>query len=95
MSLVKVFSTKQKMNGERYTEGELIGVYNDMSKIIWSRYFVEAHWCKISNNRLIQENNSATLLGGNGKVSRSKRNKHINTRHLFVTYRVVQGELEI
>ena len=32
---VPIFSTKQKINGNSSTEGELIGVYDAMTKILW------------------------------------------------------------
>ena len=77
---VSIFSTHKKINRMSSIEGELIGVDNAMSKILWSRYFIEAQGYKIAYNRIMQDNKSAILLGGGGKFSTSKRTKHINTR---------------
>ena len=48
---------------------------------------------KIAHSRIIQKSNSAILLEKNGKLSSSKRAKQINTRYLFVMYRVSQSDL--
>ena len=40
----------------------MIGIYNAMEKILWSRYFIEAQGYKIDHNKLMQDRNSATLL---------------------------------
>ena len=66
-----------------------------MSKILWSRQFIEAQGYNISHNILMQDRNSDIILSENGKFSRSKRNKHIKTRYLFVMHIVAQDELKI
>ena len=53
---------KKYINGKSSTEGELIGVDYAMTKIIWSRYFIEAQGYKISHNRLVQDSKSAIIL---------------------------------
>ena len=60
---VSVYSfPKNKINGKISTEGELIGVDDAMSKILWSRYIIEAQGYKISHNRLMQDNKISILL---------------------------------
>ena len=73
----------------------MIGVYNAMDKIIWSIFFIEASRYNISHNTLMKYNKISIRLENNGKFSRSKQAKHVNTRHLFVIYRVAHSDLEI
>ena len=66
LSLVKVsvssLSTKQKINGKRSTEDELICVDIAMDKILWPKYFIEAQGYKIFHKNNLQDNKSATFL---------------------------------
>ena len=87
------FSTKQKINVKSSTEGEIIGVYEAMSKILCSIYSIEAQGYNVSYNKLMQYNNSAILLENNGKFSRSNKTKHIKAGYFFVMDRVAQGGL--
>ena len=66
-----------------------------MAKILCSGYFIDAKGYKIVHNKLMQDNKSSILLENSGKLSISKRTKHIETGYLFVTYRVSQGDMEI
>ena len=92
---VSSLSKKQRINGNISREGEMIDVEKSMAKILWSRYFIESKGYKFAHNKLMEDNKSAILLENNGKFSSSKRNKHINTRYLFVMYRLAQVHLEI
>ena len=49
--VVPNFSTKQNINGKISTEDDLIGVDNDVAKIIWSRYFIYVHGHIIAQNK--------------------------------------------
>ena len=42
-----------------------------------------------------QDNNSAILLEVNGRMSSSKRTKHIKSKYFFIKDKVDQGEIEI
>ena len=89
------FLLKKKINVKSSTEGEIIGVYEAMSKILCSRYSIEAQGYNVSYNKLMQYNNSAILLENNGKFSRSNKTKHIKAGYFFVMDRVAQGGLKI
>ena len=39
---VPSFSTNQNKKGKIYIEVKMIGVDDDVAKILWSRYFIEA-----------------------------------------------------
>jgi Reverse transcriptase (RNA-dependent DNA polymerase) len=78
-------STKQKLNTRSSTEAELVAVNDAMSKILWTRLFIEAQGYGVSDNVVYQDNQSAILLEKNGKLSSSKRTRHLEIRFFFVT----------
>ena len=77
-------STKQKLVSRSSTESELIGIHNVLPSLLWSRNFLEAQGMKVKDVILFQDNKSAILLANNGRLSSSKRTKHINVRYFFV-----------
>ena len=90
-----VSSTKQKLNTRSSTETEVVGADDFMAAILWTRYFMEAQGYAVRDNLLFQDNKSAILLEKNGKLSSSKRTKHINVRYFFISDRVAKGDLKI
>ena len=90
-----VSSTKQKLNTRSSTESELVGVDDMMPSILWTRYFLQAQGYKVSDNVIFQDNKSTMLLERNGKISSSKRTKHINVRYFFITDRISKGEVRV
>ena len=56
---------------------------------------MEAQGYDVSNNKIYQDNMSAMLLKKNGRVSSSKRTKHINVRFFFVTDRIAKGDVSV
>ena len=88
-------SCRQKLGTKSSTEAELVGVSDILPQVIWTRYFLEAQGCDVSESIVYQDNQSAILLEKNGKASSSKRTRHINIRYFFVTDRVANGEVSI
>ena len=88
-------STKQKLNTRSSTESELVGVDDLMPSILWTRLFLEAQGYGVNDNIVFQDNRSAILLEKNGKASSSKRTKHINIRHFFVTDMIKKGRMSV
>ena len=86
-------SQKQKINTRSSTEAELVAVNDAMGQILWTRYFMEAQGYNIDANILEQDNKSAMLLEKNGKLSSSKKTRHINIRYFFVQDRIAAGEV--
>ena len=76
-------SIKQKINTRSSTEAELVAVDDMMPQILWTRYFMEAQGYGSKNTIVYQDNKSAILLEKNGKMSSSKRTKHINIRYFL------------
>ncbi len=88
-------STRQKLNTKSSTEAELVGVNDVMPQALWTRYFIEAQGYEVTDNVILQDNQSAILLEKNGRASSSKRTRHINIRYFFVADRVARGEVSI
>jgi hypothetical protein len=88
-------STKQKLNTRSLTEAELVAVNDAMSKILWTRLFIQAQGYKVSDNIVYQDNQSAMLLEKNGKMSSSKRTRHLEIRFFYVTDNIGKGHMRI
>ncbi len=88
-------STKQKLNTQSSTEGELVAVDDMMPIVLWTWYFLMAQGYGVTENLLLQDNKSSVLLDRNGKASSGKRTRHINIRYFFITDRVNTKEVEI
>jgi hypothetical protein len=79
-------STKHKVPAKSSCESEIIGLYDKISDVLWTRQFLEAQGYKINTNIVYQDNMSTLSLAKNGYVSSSKRTKHIKAKYfLFVT----------
>jgi hypothetical protein len=88
-------STKQKLNTRSSTEAELVAVNDAMSKILWTRLFIQAQGYRVSDNIVYQDNQSAMLLEKNGKMSSSKRTRHLEIRFFYVTDNVGKKHMRI
>jgi hypothetical protein len=77
-----VYSTAsgQKLIARSSTEAELIGVYDVLPQVLWTRYFFEAQGMTVTDNMIYQDNKSSILLETNGRASSSKRTRHVNIR---------------
>ena len=73
-------SKAQKLNTGSSTKSELVGVHDCLPDILWGKYFLEAQGHVIDHNILLQDNKSTILLATNGKMSSSRKTKHIRHR---------------
>ena len=89
------FSRKQKINTKSSTETELVGVDDAMSEVLWSLYFIQEQGYDMTHAEIFQDNKSAILLERNGKMSSSKRTKHIKVKYFFVKDKIEQGEVAV
>jgi hypothetical protein len=92
---IYAMSCQQKLNTKSSTEGELVGVSDAMSQILWTRYFLEVQGYSIPDSVVYQDNQSAMLLEKNGRASSSKQTWHINIRYFFVTNQIANKELSV
>ena len=82
--MVNGTSSAQKINTTISTEAEVVAVHDNMSAILWTRYFMEAQGYPMEPSVVHQDNESAILLETNGKGSSGKRTRHMNIRYFFV-----------
>jgi hypothetical protein len=83
-----VSSNKKKLNTRSSTDTKIVGADDFMPAICWTRYFMKAQRYGVKDNVLFQDNKSSILLEKNGKVSSSKRTKHINIQYFFISEQV-------
>ncbi len=76
--------TKQKLNTSSSTESELVGVDDMMPIVVWSWYFLMAQGCGVTQNFLLQDNQSSILLERNGRASSGKQTQQIYIQYLFL-----------
>jgi hypothetical protein len=77
------------------TEAELVGVNDIMPQVLWTKYWMEAQWYNIAENKIGCDNQSLMLLENNGRTLSSKRTRHINIQYFFITDRIAAGEVKI
>lgn len=88
-------STKQKVNSRSSTEAALIGLDDVISKILWTKRFIEAQGFEVPLNVVYRDNTSSMKLEQNGRASASKRTRHFSITYFFVTNLIEQEEVKI
>ena len=88
-------STKQKVNSRSSTEAELNGVDDRISKVLWTKRFLEAQGIEIKLNIIYQDNTSTIKLAENGKASSGKRTRHFDIKLFYVTDLIDQREVAV
>lgn len=88
-------STKHKIPSKSSCESEIIGIYDKIGDILWTRQFLEAQGYTIQTNIIYQDNMSTLSLAKNGYVSSSKRTKHIKAKYFFVCHFYCTGEVDL
>jgi hypothetical protein len=86
-------STRQKLNTKSSTEAELVSINDVLPQALWTKYFLEEQGYGCNKAIIYQDNKSAILLENNGRVSSSKRTRHINIRYYFITDRIKNKEV--
>ena len=76
--------TKQKVNARSSTESELIGIGDKISKVAWTKKFIENQGFKVNLNIVHQDNTSTVESMNNGKPSSGKRTRHFDIRLFHV-----------
>jgi hypothetical protein len=88
-------SLKQKVNARSSTESEIVGVDDEISKVIWAKRFVESQGFKVKLNIVYQDNTSSMKLENNGKASSGKRTRHFDIKMFYVTGLVERDEVVV
>jgi hypothetical protein len=88
-------SNIMKCNTRSSTETEIISVHDKLPDIIWTRYFVECQGYDIDEYIVFQDNMSSLSLEKNGRVSSSKRTKHIKAKYFLIKDYYESGEIDL
>ena len=87
-------SLGQKSNTKSSTETEIIGVDQYLPTVLWSKYFIEEQGYTIENTIIHQDNESTIRLLVNGRLSGSKRTKHIKAKYYLAKDYSDRGEIK-
>ena len=88
-------SKVHKMMTRSTTEAELVTIYDLLPQILWTRHFLDAQGWDVEDSIVHQDNKSTILLAENGRLSSSKRTRHLNIRYFFVTDCIKANDLSI
>ena len=87
--------SKQKLNTRSSTIAELVSCDDAITKILWTRLFMEAQGYEIKENILYQDNKSTIVLIENGRKSAGKRTRAINIRYFFINDQIEKGHVSV
>ena len=88
-------SWKQKLVARSSTESELVGVYDILPQILWTKQFLEEQGWLDSATIVYQDNTSSILLERNGQSSSPKRTKHMNMQYFYVTKHIKKKTIHV
>jgi hypothetical protein len=88
-------STKQKVNVRSSTEGEMVAGDDMLSKVLWTKRFMEAQGFQVKANIMYRDNTSAMKLEENGKSSSGKRTRHFDIKYFYLTDLIKRKEITI
>ena len=77
-------SWKQKLVSRSSTESEVVGVFDVLPQVLWTKKFLEDQGVEVKETVLYQDNMSSMLLERNGRQSSTKRTKHMDIRYFYV-----------
>jgi len=86
-------SMKQKVNSRSSTEAELISVDDRISKVLWTKKFIECQGFKKLKLKVIYRDNTSSMkLEQNGKASSGKRTRHFDIKYFYITDLIARDE---
>jgi len=92
---VASYSRKHKLNTKSSTESAIVSMDQVMPEVCWTYNFLEAQGYSIDYSEIFWDIISAQLLEINGKLSSTKRTKHIKAKFFLVKDKVEKGEVKI
>jgi hypothetical protein len=88
-------STKHNISSKSSCESEIIGLYEKVGDVLWTRQFLEAQSYKTNTNIVYQDNIRTLSLAKNVYVSSSKQTKNIKAKYFFIRHFHHTGELDL
>jgi hypothetical protein len=87
--------TNQKVNAQSLMESKMITVDNTISKLLWTKHFIEAQGHKVKANMIYQHNTSEMKLELNGRASSGKRTRHFAIKFFYFTDLIARQETQV
>jgi hypothetical protein len=84
-----------EVNTRSSTEAELVGFDDVVSKILWSKLFIEAQDFEVKANIVYRDNTSSMRLEENGKASSGKHTRHFHIKFFYITDLINRNEIHI
>ena len=88
-------SWKQRLVAHSSTESKLIGVYDVLSQILWTKQFLEEQGWLDSATVIYQDNTSSILLERNERSSSTKQTKHMNIWYFYITEQIKKKAIHV
>jgi hypothetical protein len=88
-------STKQKINTRSSTEAELVSIDDIISKVLWTKRFLQEQGYVVNQNIMMRDNISSMKLENNGKTSSGKRTRHFDIKYFYITDLIARKEVTI
>ncbi len=88
-------SLKQKVNSRSSPEAQLIGTDDIISKILWTKRFIQNQGFEVNANIVYRDNTSSMKMETDGKESADKRTRHFDIKYFYITDLIHRGELTI
>ena len=88
-------SWKQRLVAHSSMESKLVGVYDVLPQILWTKQFLEEQGRLDSATIVYQDNTSPILLERNGRSSSRKRIKHMNIQYFYVTEQIKKKAIHV
>ena len=88
-------SWKQRLVARSSTESELIGVYDILPQVLWTKQFLEEQGWLDSTTVVYQDNTSSILLEKNGQSSSTKQTKHMHIQYFYVMEQVQKKAIHV
>ena len=88
-------SWKQRLVARSSMESELVGVYDVLPQVLWTKQFLEEQGWSDSATVVYQDNTSSILLEKNGRSSSTKCTKHMNIRYFYVTEQIKKKAIHV
>ena len=82
--MISNHSTKQKTNSRSSTKAEIIGVTDKLSKIIWTKRFIEQQGFEVRTNIIYQDNQRDIRLRETDNSITGRRTRHFDIKVFYI-----------
>lgn len=88
-------SLKHKLNINCLTNAKLVRASDRINQVLQTKYFLECQGYQLNSSTIYQGNKVSILLERYGKMSSSKKTRHINDQYFFITNKIQNEDIDI